>query len=97
MIQKEANKIMEGVEFDPALTYATSIKIYLQCLFFLPIIPITAFFAVVALILFYWVKKFIILRRAARPTQIDYQILFAPLHLIKGSPIFLGVGLSRIF
>jgi len=82
---------MEGVEFDPILANATAIKIYLQCLFFMSLLPFTPIFAVLALILFYWVKKYLLLRRAARPIQIDYQIIFAPLYLIKMSPVFLGV------
>ena len=82
---------MEGVEFDTANYYADVIKIYLQCLFFIPILPYTPFFGAAALLVSFWTTKYTLLRRSKRPIQISHKILELPIHFLRVGGIVLGV------
>lgn len=93
MIQKEANKIMEGVNMDPAYTYARIIKIYLQNVFFIPLLPITPWIALGAILINFWVQKYVLLRRAARPASIGFEITETCIFLVRLTPLVLGVSI----
>lgn len=96
MIQKDANEIMKGQELDPASLYSKVIKIYLQSIFFMPILPIAPLIAFVAIFINYWVQKYVLLRRAARPISIGHKIVETCVLFIKITPLILGVGVSKV-
>ena len=95
MIQKDANDIMKGVELDPASLYSKVIKIYLQSVFFMPILPIAPLIAFFAILINYWVQKYVLLRRAARPISIGHKITETCVLFIKITPFVLGVRIKK--
>lgn len=94
MTQAEANKVFEGRPFNAASIYNKMLKIWFQSIFFLPILPISSMISCLALILFYWTTKYRLLRRAARPISINYQITATSIFMLRFSPLVLGVSLT---
>lgn len=92
MTQAEANKVFKGRPFDVSYFYTKMLKIWFQSIFFLPILPISGWICSLGLLLFYWTSKYRLLRRAARPIAINYQITATSIFMLRFSPLVLGVS-----
>lgn len=97
MTQKDANKVFEGRPFDAALTYTKLLKIWFQAVFFLPVLPVSSIISTLGLFFFFWTSKFQLLRRAARPISITYQITSTTIFMLRFSLLALGVKFFLFF
>lgn len=67
--QAEANYLFEGPPVDLADRNAHLIKTYMVTMFYSPLIPLVILIGVIALIVDYWVSKYMLLRIHARPKK----------------------------
>ncbi|CAI2377353.1 unnamed protein product [Moneuplotes crassus] len=74
MIQKEANKLSEGVEFDKPFLYAiTMVTFYITC-FFTPMIPMLPIISLLGIVYKYFVDRYLLLRRCSLPQEMSEQM-----------------------
>jgi len=67
LTQAKYNSMMEPPEMDTTRVYATSIRLFMMALFFLPIFPLGALICFLGIVLQYWSFKYYLLRRCRRP------------------------------
>lgn len=87
MNQQEANDLFEGIPLDMAQRCAFFMKTYLLTLFYAPILPLAYPLGIVALVLQYWVDKFMLLRVHARPDVLSDELDEAMLKFISFGPL----------
>ena len=63
MTQREANKMLEGTNFDIAKGYADIMMIFATTAFYTPMIPMLPVFSMFGLVLHYWLQKYILFRK----------------------------------
>lgn len=94
IVQAEAQKKFEKSKFDPAVAYSSFTNIIFTSFFFQPILPSGLFFALVGLLLNYFVFKFKLLRMSKTPVQVPFTISAVVLYLLNLVP--LGFGISSV-
>ncbi|CEM34404.1 unnamed protein product [Vitrella brassicaformis CCMP3155] len=67
MTQEQFNKYYEGPAFDTSRRYANILKTFTVTAVYLPVLPLGTVVSIFALIIMYWVDKFILLRWCVRP------------------------------
>lgn len=87
MCQQEANELFEGIPLDMAQRCAFFMKTYLLTLFYAPILPLAYPLGLLALVLQYWVDKFMLLRVHARPDVLSDELDEAMLSFISFGPL----------
>jgi len=91
-IQPEANKIFEGDNFEITVCYAVVLNMMLFAAFYAPLLPLSLFFAITTLIIFYWTFKCILLRRCCTPTFLGKEIAYEAIEIMEFVPLFLAIG-----
>jgi hypothetical protein len=94
LVQEELHALYRGVEMHPAFAYATLNKVFFNSMFFLPILPLSAFSTMIAMVLIYWVQKILLLRRYARPRNLSSKIAFDSFDRLKSGVIILVVRIN---
>ena len=69
--QGDANDLFEGPQVDMAQRYANVMKTMLVTFFYAPIIPLGFLISIVAIVLEYWMDKYLLLRRHSRPNRLS--------------------------
>ncbi|CAD8171330.1 unnamed protein product [Paramecium pentaurelia] len=90
--QIEANKIFEGPS---VLLYEQYSYICLSLwisLLFAPLLPISLLFCSSGLLLYYWIQKYLLLRRNSKPPFQSFHLNREMMNLFELSPIILAVG-----
>jgi hypothetical protein len=64
-------RLWEGPPLDMANRFSNTANLFLTSIFFHPILPISIPIALCGLIFSYWVDKYLLLRRHARPEQMS--------------------------
>ncbi|CAD8108585.1 unnamed protein product [Paramecium sonneborni] len=88
--QIEANKLFEGPQVSFYDQYAYLCKTTWLTLFFAPIIPISILFGLIGLILYYWIQKYLLLRRNCKPPFQSSHLDREMLSLLDLSPLLLS-------
>jgi hypothetical protein len=65
LTQKEANKLMENVQYNMGKRYAEIIEIMWFTFLYSSLIPFGAFLSILGLCLYYWIDKYNLLRRSS--------------------------------
>ena len=96
--QKEANEIFEKLAWGISRNYASVIKSFMVSVFYLPIIPLSVFYNLGFLLVFYWVCKFNLTKRSNKIFRFSNQISTELIPQFKWSlPIFvLGLFSERV-
>jgi len=81
LTQKEANFWFEGHPVDMAYRYVNYQKTILISIFFSPMLPNSLLLGIIAVILSFWVDKYLLLRRHCRPISTGPELNFAKFHL----------------
>jgi hypothetical protein len=69
--QAEANMVYEGPPVDMAQRYANIMKTFIVTLAFAALIPLGILFSLFGVLFSYWVDKYLLLRRHARPSRLS--------------------------
>ena len=90
--QQQANKIFEGDEFEITVCYAGVLNIMLFGAFYAPLLPLSLFFAIATLVIYYWTFKYILLRRCSTPVVLGKEIAYGAIEIMEFVPLFLAIG-----
>ena len=90
--QQEFNFSQEFIEFEVGYEYISVLDIYLFTAFFVSLQPVIVFFALIGLMLFYWIQKYNVLNRIKRPVPGTSFINNAMFQLVSLGPIFYCLG-----
>ncbi|CAD8085698.1 unnamed protein product [Paramecium sonneborni] len=90
--QTEANTIFEGPQVLLYDNYAYVCKTVWITLFFAPLVPVSLLFCVVGLFFYYWIQKYLLLRRKCRPPLQSSYLNSEMCNIINFSPILLAAG-----
>ncbi|CAD8213980.1 unnamed protein product [Paramecium octaurelia] len=90
--QTEANTIFEGPQVLLYDNYAYVCKTVWITLFFAPLVPISLLFCICGLFLYYWIQKYLLLRRKCRPPLQSSHLNSEMCNIINFSPILLAAG-----
>ena len=71
MTQKEANQIMENMQYNMGKRYAEILEIMWFTYLYSSLIPLGGWLALVGLCIYYWVDKYNLLRRSSVNSQIS--------------------------
>ncbi|CAD8181933.1 unnamed protein product [Paramecium octaurelia] len=88
--QIEANKLFEGPSVQFYDQYSYLCKTTWLTLFFAPLIPISILFGLIGLILYYWIQKYLLLRRNRKPPFQSSHLDREMLNLLDLSPLLLS-------
>ncbi|CAD8076135.1 unnamed protein product [Paramecium primaurelia] len=88
--QIEANKLFEGPQVQFYDQYSYLCKTTWLTLFFAPLIPISILFGLIGLILYYWIQKYLLLRRNRKPPFQSSHLDREMLNLLDLSPLLLS-------
>lgn len=92
IIQVEAQKTFEKVNFNPSLAYAAFANAIFTSFFFQPILPLGQALIFVALILNYFIFKRDLIRKCRTPIQISFNIAEVCLYLLNLIPFIYGLS-----
>ncbi|CAD8171332.1 unnamed protein product [Paramecium pentaurelia] len=90
--QTEANTIFEGPQVLLYDNYAYVCKTVWITLFFAPLVPISLLFCICGFFLYYWIQKYLLLRRKCRPPLQSSHLNSEMCNIINFSPILLAAG-----
>ncbi|CAD8085697.1 unnamed protein product [Paramecium sonneborni] len=90
--QIEANKIFEGPSVLLYESYAYICLSLWISLLFAPLLPISLLFCSLGLLLYYWIQKYLLLRRNSKPPFQSFHLNREMMNLFELSPIILAVG-----
>ncbi|CAK83672.1 unnamed protein product (macronuclear) [Paramecium tetraurelia] len=85
--QYQANKLFEGPQVEFYDQYSYLCKTTWLTFFFAPLIPISILFGQVGLVSYYWIEKYLLLRRNSKPPFQSSHLDSEMLYLIDLSPI----------
>ena len=74
MTQREANKMLEGTNFDIAKGYADIMMIFATTAFYTPMIPMLPVFSMFGLVLNYWLQKYFLFRKSRIPQHMGERL-----------------------
>lgn len=72
--------------------YAHIVKTVWITFFYAALVPISILFALLGLILYYWVQKYLIINRYSRPFLLSDDLNIQMIDMIEYSPIFMAAG-----
>lgn len=90
--QQQANNLFEASSFDLTFCYASVLNVMLFAAFFAPILPLGLILGIITLIIFYWIFKYILLRRSCMPPFLGKEIAYEAIEIMEFVPLFLGLG-----
>jgi hypothetical protein len=92
MTQREAHNLFEEPELDLAVKNALLVKTMLLTAFFAPAVPFALIFAILGLILNYWVDKYLLLRRNIYPIALQNELCVNMIENIEWMGLMFGLG-----
>ena len=92
IIQEQAQTMYEDGEFDPSFAYASFANILFTSVYFQPILPMSAFTGLIALVLNYYAYKKKLLRDSKRPVMVSDDISEVTLYLLNLMPLVFGIS-----
>ncbi|CAD8205212.1 unnamed protein product [Paramecium pentaurelia] len=96
LTQKEANEIMEEVDYQLAMRYADIIKTMWFTFFFGTAIPLGVFSSLIGLSLFYLVDKYNILRRRTVKESISQELSWQMINMLEFVVLFNPLGNTAV-
>jgi hypothetical protein len=95
VIQQEAHQIFEGPSFNLTELITYLIRVLWAVMFFLPLYPLFAPAAAFACFSLYWILKYLMIHRFAKPETVNSEIIFNCLPLFGMSKFILPVSLDN--
>lgn len=92
LTQKEANKIMENVQYNMGKRYAEIIEIMWFTFLYSSLIPIGACLSVLGLCLYYWIDKYNLLRRSSVNSNIAGELSLFSMKLLDFTLLCKPIG-----
>lgn len=90
--QQEANNWFEGNPIELSSKYAHAIKIMWLVGFYSPLIPTLFIHGFVALVFTYWMDKYLLFRRYARPSLLGGELNREMIELLEYFPLAMALG-----
>ena len=90
--QAEANALFEGPMLDIANLYAMVVNIMLLAAFYATLTPMIVLFAMIILSVFYWVFKYLLLRRSSIPAILGKTIAYDMIEYVEYVPFVMALG-----
>ena len=91
--QKEANEVFEKEAWGISKNYASVIKSFMVAIFYLPLIPLSVFYNLFYLLVFYWVTKYDLVKRSNKIFRFTNQISQQLIPEFKWSLLVFTLGL----
>lgn len=92
LTQKEANKIMENVQYNMGKRYAEIAEIMWFTFLYSSLIPLGAFLSIIGLCLYYWIDKYNLLRRSSVNSAIAGELSLFSMKLLDFTLLCKPVG-----
>lgn len=92
LTQKQANKIMENLQYNMGKRYAQILQIMWFTYLYSSLIPLGGFFSTIGLCLYYWVDKYNLLRRSSVNSNIAGELSLYAMKLLDFTLICKPVG-----
>lgn len=92
LIQSEANNLFEQPKLNIAFLFSSVLNMMLFSSFYSSLIPIGPLLGIITLIVYYWVYKFLLLRRASTPNLMGKKVAYEMIELAEYVPLLLSLG-----
>ena len=89
---RKVNELYEGPDFDITNCYVYLVGNMMHCAFYCTLQPILLFVVSVCTILFYYVKKYLLLRRYGAPKMLSILVFKNALSGMNYVPLFYAAG-----
>lgn len=90
-IKKKKFRVFEGMNLEMWRKYPILIKTMLVTAFYAPLIPLLIPISLFALIIYYWVEKYLIINRYKRPPIISASLNRVMTDMLELVPLFMAV------
>ena len=90
--QKEANEIYSKMHFEISIYYAHMMKTFMVAVFYLPMIPMSIFYATVSLFVWYWFTKYMLIKQSNKIWKYGEEISKALIPEFKWALLILVAG-----
>jgi len=97
LTQEAANETFQLPEIDMAIWYSDALTKFMLALMYTPLIPAAAPVFCAGFVLDYWIAKFILLRLASTPNQLNGALALKMMEFVKFSILLYSVGMMMFF
>ena len=92
LIQSEANALFEQPKLNIAFLFSSVLNMMLFSSFYSSLIPLGPLLGIITLFVYYWVYKYLLLRRASTPNLMGKKVAYEMIELAEYVPLLLALG-----